>query len=254
MTDTEKQIFLILGLAGSGKTTFSSRLYTWLSSKNLEIDKSTGLNKNIFSVNLDPAVYTTKSPLNFDLRDLINYEDVMRDYNLGPNGAILASLNKFCANIERFTDEIKDQKYLIIDTPGQIESFTISISGDIIVKILKSLGYKLNILFVMDAKELENPSVFMSNMYYAASLKCKFESEITCVINKTDISEGSNFKRWAEDYSNFIQDLNENDEDNSSILSSMALYFEDIYKNIGIVKVSSRRGDGKSEFFEKFNI
>ncbi|EOB13820.1 ATP-binding protein [Nosema bombycis CQ1] len=55
--------FLVVGMAGAGKTTFCQRLYSWLSQENCKIDPKTGLNSSIYSINLDPAVLNCKMPL-----------------------------------------------------------------------------------------------------------------------------------------------------------------------------------------------
>ena len=39
-------------------------------------------------------VHTHYEP-NIDIRDSVNYKNVMKDYGLGPNGAIITSLNLF---------------------------------------------------------------------------------------------------------------------------------------------------------------
>ncbi len=38
---------------------------------------------------------------NIDIRDTVNYKQVMKDYQLGPNGAILTSLNLFATNFHQ---------------------------------------------------------------------------------------------------------------------------------------------------------
>ena len=67
---------IILGMAGSGKTTLMQRLNAHLYQR-----ESPG-----YFINLDPAVrYMPYSP-NIDIRDTVNYKEVMEQYNLGPNG------------------------------------------------------------------------------------------------------------------------------------------------------------------------
>lgn len=46
-------------------------------------------------LNLDPAVTNLPYAANIDIRDTVNYKNVMKEYNLGPNGGILTSLNLF---------------------------------------------------------------------------------------------------------------------------------------------------------------
>lgn len=46
----------------------------------------------------------------------------MKEHELGPNGAILAALNLFCAQIDNTFADIEEcenaSEYVVIDTPG----------------------------------------------------------------------------------------------------------------------------------------
>jgi GTPase SAR1 family protein len=74
-----------VGMAGSGKTTFMQRINSHLHSKQTPP----------YVLNLDPAVRKVPFDSNIDIRDSVNYREVMKQYNLGPNGGILTSLNLF---------------------------------------------------------------------------------------------------------------------------------------------------------------
>jgi GTPase SAR1 family protein len=76
---------LVLGMAGSGKTTFIQRINAYLHSEQTPP----------YVVNLDPAVHELPYPCNVDIRDTVNYKQVMKQYSLGPNCAIVTSLNLF---------------------------------------------------------------------------------------------------------------------------------------------------------------
>lgn len=54
-------------------------------------------------MNLDPAVMTLPYAANIDIRDTVKYKEVMKQYNLGPNGGIVTSLNLFATKF----DEVK---------------------------------------------------------------------------------------------------------------------------------------------------
>lgn len=66
---------VVLGMAGSGKTTFVKKLAQFRREET-----------NPYIVNLDPACKEVPYPVNIDVRDTINYKQVMKQYNLGPNG------------------------------------------------------------------------------------------------------------------------------------------------------------------------
>lgn len=56
-----------------------------------------------YVMNLDPAVMTLPFGANIDIRDTVRYKEVMEQFNLGPNGGILTSLNLFATKF----DEVK---------------------------------------------------------------------------------------------------------------------------------------------------
>jgi len=62
-----------------------------------------------------------------DIRTTISYKDVMSSYNLGPNGAIMTSLNLFATKFDQVINILEKRaeaepalEYIIIDTPGQV--------------------------------------------------------------------------------------------------------------------------------------
>lgn len=89
--------------------------------------------KRTYNINLDPAVLNVKFAANIDIRDSVKYKAVMKEYQLGPNGAILTSLNIFAAQFDQVINLIEEKQenldFVIIDTPGQIEAFSQSASG-----------------------------------------------------------------------------------------------------------------------------
>ena len=95
-----------------------------------------------YALNLDPAVTFVPYSLADDIRNEVNYKDVMKKHGLGPNGAIMTSLNIYSANFNKAIEKIEAEKeykeIFLVDTPGQIEVFTWSASGQIISYALAS--------------------------------------------------------------------------------------------------------------------
>lgn len=56
----------------------------------------------------------------------------MKQYKLGPNGAIVTSLNLFSTKFPEVIKYIEKapNEHCVLDTPGQIEVFTWSVSGN----------------------------------------------------------------------------------------------------------------------------
>lgn len=48
----------------------------------------------------------------YDIRNKIKVKDVMKDYNLGPNGGILTSLNLFSTQFDQVCDQMEGRRDL----------------------------------------------------------------------------------------------------------------------------------------------
>lgn len=112
-----------------------------------------------------------------DIRDTVNYKEVMKQYSLGPNGGIVTSLNLFCTKFPDVVNLIKksdkEHKYCVIDTPGQIEVFTWSVSGTIVTESLAD-SFPTVVIYVIDSVRSASPVTFMSNMLYACSILYRY--------------------------------------------------------------------------------
>lgn len=159
---------IVLGMAGSGKTTFVQRTTA---------DMAMRFDKSPYIINLDPAVSELPYPCNIDIRDTVEYKSVMKEYGLGPNGAIMTSLNLFSTKFDQVINILKNKTreeydYIVVDTPGQIEVFTWSASGSIITEAFAQLMPTI-VVYVLDVSRCTSPTTFMSNMLYACSIMYK---------------------------------------------------------------------------------
>lgn len=111
----------------------------------------------------------------------------MKQYQLGPNGGIVTTLNLFSTKFGQVVDLVKkagtNHKYCVIDTPGQIEVFTWSASGTIITEALAT-SFPTVVVYVMDIPRSKCPTTFMSNMLYACSILYKSRLPFIVVMNK----------------------------------------------------------------------
>lgn len=237
-----------------------------------------------YVINLDPAVHNVPFDSNIDIRDSLNYREVMREYNLGPNGGILTSLNIFATKIDQVmnilekrtassldTPKAKTIKNIIIDTPGQIEVFVWSASGSILLDSLAS-SFPTVIAYIIDTPRTCSTSTFMSNMLYACSILYKTKLPMILVFNKTDVKDSEFATEWMTDFEAFQAALKQEEENGSfggveggngglgggsgymgSLLNSMSLMLEEFYRHLSVVGVSSMTGKGITEFFEAVN-
>lgn len=133
------------------------------------------------------VLFQVPYPVNIDIRDTVNYKEVMKQYSLGPNGGIVTSLNLFATKFDQVIKLVQKRstntEIAVFDTPGQIEVFTWSASGGIITETLAAL-FPTVVVYVMDTVRSVNPVTFMSNMLYACSILYKLRLPFIVVLNK----------------------------------------------------------------------
>jgi len=239
---------VMIGMAGSGKTTFTNRYY-----EKLTVEE----NKKVYCLNLDPAVLSVPYPVNIDIRDTVNYKEVMKQYKLGPNGAIMTSLNLFATKFDqviKLMEQRSEYDYFLIDTPGQIEVFNWSASGTIILQILSSL-FPTYIMFITDTSRCINPISFTSTMLYCSSVLYKSNLPLLCVFNKTDVTKSEEMVAWMSDYDKYVDASFAAEQGDESYMSSLsrssALAMMQFYEDIDHTSVSSATGDGFSDLIKK---
>lgn len=270
---------LMIGMAGSGKTTLVDALCTWLENEEelmealghvtLEDDSverdSAGRDvaqnaaadgEGVYIVNLDPAVLQLPYDPNVDIRDTIKYKDVMREYSLGPNGAIITSLNLFATRFDQVLSLVEKRapgvKAVLFDTPGQIETFTWSASGAIITESL-AMVMPAVVIFVVDTMRSESAMTFVSNMLYACSIMYKTRLPMIIAFNKIDVSPCKFAQAWMKDFDAFDDALKE-ENFVGTLARSMAQALEEFYETIPSVGVSAATGEGMPELFKAIQV
>ncbi|ESS30626.1 putative ATP binding protein, partial [Toxoplasma gondii VEG] len=234
-------VVVIVGMAGSGKTTFVAGLQRHLR----EV-----CGKRVYTVNLDPAVVSLGYEPNIDIRDTVDYKKVMQHYRLGPNGAILTSLNLFATKFGDVLQLLEQRRathdVILVDTPGQIEVFTWSASGTIILESL-SASLPTCVCYVLDTPRCSRPVTLMSNMLYACSVLYKAKLPFLGCFNKVDVANHRLCQEWMVNYDAFQEALLTDESYLASLSRSSALMLVEFYRVIQTVGVSSITGEGMAD-------
>lgn len=235
---------LVVGLAGSGKSTLMNALnqYTYDNKK------------NTYYVNLDPATADVDFSANIDIRDTVKYGDVMQKFGLGPNGAILTSLNLFSTKfheVVQIIEKRKDLEYAIFDTPGQIEAFAWSASGGMITQELANT-FPTVILFVVDVPRCTRTPTFISTMLYACSILYRSGLPMVLALTKTDVKKADEIIEWMTDVDKFeaAVDAEKSDSYFSDFNRQTGSIFSEFYDALPVVPVSGKTGEGIPQLFE----
>ena len=167
----------IIGTAGSGKSLLTSAFSDWLKMKG----------QDIISVNLDPGVLDLPYTPDIDIREYISITDLAKQYQLGPNGALLMATDLIATEIQAIKDEVEEinADYVLIDTPGQMELFAFRASGPYIVNEL--LDGEKALLFLFDAPFSVNPLNYVSNLFLATAVHLRLFLPQIYILSKTDL-------------------------------------------------------------------
>ena len=168
----------IVGTAGSGKSLLASSLEKWL----------VGSDLSVTVVNLDPGVDSPPYTSDVDIREYVDYGEVMRSFGLGPNGALVASLDMAISHVNDLRDEIieTERDYVLVDCPGQMELFAYRNSGPLMVSSLRGDDPALS-LYLLDSNIARTPTGYLSSTLLGISISIRFGLPQLNVLSKPDI-------------------------------------------------------------------
>lgn len=185
-----KAIF-VTGTAGSGKSMLTSKI--------LEYYQKNGVFASV--LNLDPGVESLPYRPDVDVRDYVDIVQIMKQYDLGPNGSMIMANDLIASKIDDIQNEIHgvNPDYLIVDTPGQIELFAYRASGPFFIQNIDA-GEKTNI-FLYDGTMIVSPSNFISISLLATSIKLRLGLPTINVMTKTDLipDKIDQVLKWSSD-------------------------------------------------------
>lgn len=182
----------LVGTAGSGKSYLTASLLQYLQANEV----------NGITLNLDPGVVRLPYAPDIDVRDYIDINEIMTEYELGPNGGLVAAVDLITAQSEGILEEINELSpdILIIDTPGQMELFAFRSTGVIAAKQFG--GVRSAIVNLLDSNLCRTPYELVNSMVLSLSVQMRFNFPQLNVITKTDLIENNqleNLQDWIED-------------------------------------------------------
>ncbi|WP_456467651.1 PRK13768 family protein [Archaeoglobus sp.] len=222
------EIFVI-GSAGSGKSTFVRSFSEFLREKGYKVS----------CVNLDPA----SDPIfraDADIRDYVRTEDVMRNYGLGVNGALLKSVElglEFAERLKREAD------YVLYDTPGQMELFIFSKEGRKFVEKLS--GSFTAALFLMDMTLVQDAESFLSAVLQDVIVSLRLSLPTLTVFTKVDVADS--------DINAMVDDISKKEGVLAELLEKIVEFIEYTTIPYRPIKVSNVKKTGYEELLSAIN-
>lgn len=167
----------IIGMAGSGKSLLTASLQEWLRLRD----------QNAVVLNADPGAQNLPYIADVDVRAYVDIENLMIQYRLGPNGALIMATDLVGDHIEEIGEEIDESgaEILLVDTPGQMELFAFRESGPFLSRTLGD--EEKAILYLFDAPFCHNPLNYVSNMFIATAIYSRLALPQVYALTKTDL-------------------------------------------------------------------
>ncbi len=185
-----KAIFIV-GTAGVGKSSLTSQIFDYYSRNGAFVG----------TLNLDPGVENLPYTCDVDVRDYVDILSIMRQYDLGPNGALIMANDLIALKIEDLQRDIDNVNpdYLIVDTPGQIELFAYRTSGPFFVQNLTA--EQKVALFLYDGVLMTTPTNFVSVALLSTSIKLRLNLSYINVLTKIDLIQDKlrEILKWSVD-------------------------------------------------------
>ncbi|WEL38887.1 GPN-loop GTPase 2 [Encephalitozoon hellem] len=166
---------VIIGPPGSGKSTYVMCKKEWLA------------HRSPYTVNLDPGNCNDRE-FDYSICSISPSLMYQEKHNVGPNMSTKCILEEFSARIDEFFQENIEgtDHYILFDFPGQVEFFMSSDVPNNIIRYLKSNGYSVVIVNLVDLVFFSNDHSLISSYLISTLCLCLLESAQINVISKCD--------------------------------------------------------------------
>jgi len=202
----------ITGTAGSGKSLLTAVLKRWYYEKGA----------TAATINLDPGAVSLPYEADIDVREYIDLQTVMEEYQLGPNGALIFASDLIATRLPDIQDEVDkfNPDYALFDTPGQVELFAYRASGPFMIENFRCEGRA--VIFIFDPRLVSTPTNFVSIALLAASIQLRLNTPQIPVLSKRDMPDVDwrRIMKWASNIYTLREALEHEERATHYILSS----------------------------------
>ena len=229
-----------VGSAGSGKTYLTKAFSDYLEFKRIDH----------IIVNLDPGAGNLPYSPDIDVREWFSIEDVMEKYDVGPNGAQIIASDLIATKVDDIIDEIDlyNATYVLMDTPGQMELFTLRASSEVLIGILGRNNCVS--VFLFDPVVSQQAPGFLSLVFLYSSAIMRLNIPQIPVLSKVDILPEHTVKKILE-WSKSPETLHDSISRERGLSPDLFNLLYDLGLFRPLIPVSSKTGDGMDDIYEQ---
>ncbi|PPR87089.1 hypothetical protein GOBAR_AA33603 [Gossypium barbadense] len=234
---------LVIGPAGSGKSTYCSSLYQHCET----------LGRSIHIVNLDPAAENFDYPVAMDIRELISLDDVMEELGLGPNGGLIYCMEYlFC--LDAYVSILSAKAGKVFSTSLAFTLATVYIGGQIelfshvpvlrnFVEHLKRKNFNVCAVYLLDSQFITDVTKYVSGCMASLSAMVQLEVPHINILSKMDLVTN---KRDVENYldpepHHLLSELNERMAPRFKKLNKSLIELVDEYSMVSFIPLDLRK-------------
>jgi GTPase SAR1 family protein len=191
-----------------------------------------------------------------DIRDFVVLEEVMNEYGLGPNGAMILASDLMVNFLDDIKDEIDDfnPDWIFVDTAGQLELFAFRETGPLIASALGFGDIQRSVSFLFDSNFVLRPNGFISTLLLAASVQFRFRniSQIN-VLSKVDLLDEDQIEmiiNWSQDFQALADSTNEREK---GLIRELSMLISEVFIQMGstseLIPCSTKEDNGLDLIF-----
>jgi GTPase SAR1 family protein len=239
---------IVLGTAGSGKTTLVNRFGRWLERSR---------HYRVRYVNLDPACLELLFKADFDIRSMFTTNEIMMREQLGPNSAIIRCSDLMSEKADEIAGSIGALQgdIRLIDTPGQTEIFVFRESGPRIAKALTDNGYTVSVM-LFDKTLTSTPIDVATAQLMTLVVQLRIGIPMITAISKADLLGESDIDKLLSNQSLLIKAI-EKESKEGGVYKDLSLEVSSLIRSfkspIRIVKTSAIKETGFNELLDIIN-
>jgi hypothetical protein len=224
---------LVIGPAGSGKTSLTARLSKWMA--------QSGISSCL--INLDPGAERLPYLPDYDIRSIVRVCDLMEKEGLSPNGALIKASEIIESRIRDVAGSIHSLQgdFKIIDTPGQMELFLFRQLGS---SLASKLSGKTAAIMLLDLSAVSGADYAALRLLgLIAELKLGVPS--LDVISKSDLLDRKASVLWQERIT-----APKSEGLKGEFVHNLSLLLSDLEKRKRVIAVSSVSGEGLEALYK----